>query len=249
MLTLKDLKGIKPLPALLVAQFLSAFVDNMILFITLAILKGNSYPGYYLPLVQSAFLLSYIVLAPWVGRIADKHSKAKVLILGNIIKSFGILMLIFDVNPVLCYAVVGTGAVVYSPAKYGILPELAEDEGKLLKANSKIESFTILAILCGSVVGGILSDISIMVSLLICLLLYSLSICFNLLIPAKEGDFSITYNRAVREFRNDSLSLLSNPQGLFTLVGTGTFWLASAVLRLIIIAWLPITLASAQIPP
>ncbi|KJS16944.1 MAG: hypothetical protein VR69_07160 [Peptococcaceae bacterium BRH_c4b] len=65
----------KPLNALLTAQFLSAFADNMILFITLAIIKRDAYPGYYLPLVQSAFLFSYVVFAPWVGRFADKKSK------------------------------------------------------------------------------------------------------------------------------------------------------------------------------
>lgn len=214
----------------------------MILFITLAIIKRNEYPDYYLALIQSAFLLSYIVLAPWVGRFADKSSKTSVLIIGNVIKALGILMLIFDINPALSYAVVGAGAVVYSPAKYGILPELTRREDELLKANSKIESFTILAILTGSVAGGYLSDQSILLSLLVCLFLYGLSVVFNTLIPRQKGNDLIVYRRAIREFRSDSMSLFKSEQGRFSLLGTGSFWLASAVLRMVIIAWLPVTL-------
>ncbi|KJS16943.1 MAG: hypothetical protein VR69_07155 [Peptococcaceae bacterium BRH_c4b] len=48
-----------------------------------------------------------------------------------------------------------------------------------MKANSKIESFAILAILTGSVAGGYLSDHSVLLSLLVCLFLYGLSIVFN----------------------------------------------------------------------
>ena len=233
---------LKPLNALLTAQFLSAFVDNMILFITLAIIKRDAYPDYYLPLVQSAFLFAYIVCAPWVGRFADKNPKSWVLVVGNILKSVGILMLILKINPALSYAVVGIGAVVYSPAKYGILPELTSGENQLLKANSNMESFTILAILTGSVAGGVLSDKSILLSLLVCLVLYGLSILFNTFIPRQKGNDRILYSRAVQAFRFDSTSLFKDAQGRFSLIGTGSFWLASAVLRMVIIAWLPITL-------
>jgi putative ABC transport system permease protein len=88
-----------PLPALYSAQFLSAFADNMILFITLEILKLNHYPDYYLPFVQGSFFLAYLVLAPWVGRIADRHPKARVLLLGNILKAVGILLMFIGVDP------------------------------------------------------------------------------------------------------------------------------------------------------
>jgi len=44
--------------ALLVAQFLSAFVDNMILFVAQAILVRDAFPGWYLQLVQATFLFA-----------------------------------------------------------------------------------------------------------------------------------------------------------------------------------------------
>ena len=49
-----------PLQALFAGQFLSAFVDNMILFIVLAIIKRDVYPDYYLSYV---FGLIYRIVA------------------------------------------------------------------------------------------------------------------------------------------------------------------------------------------
>lgn len=107
---------LSPLQALLTAQFLSAFVDNMILFIVLAVIKRDGYPAYYLPFVQTTFLASYILLSPWVGRFADRNPKAEVLVAGNFVKAAGALLILFHGNPALSYAVVGIGAVIYSPA-------------------------------------------------------------------------------------------------------------------------------------
>lgn len=231
-----------PFSALLSAQFLSAFVDNMILFIVLAILKRDHYPDYYLPFVQSTFLAAYIVWSPWVGRFADKHPKASTLMAGNAIKACGVVLLLLHVNPAFSYLIIGLGAALYSPAKYGILPLLTHSEDELLRANSKLESFTILAILLGSVGGGWLSDWSIQAALLIGIALYCASLALNMLIPKDPGNPAITYTNAVGEFARDAALLFRNRQSHYSLIGTGSFWMASAVLRMIIFAWLPLTL-------
>ncbi len=233
---------LSPLGALFSAQFLSAFVDNMILFIALAIIRRDAYPDYYLPFVQSTFFASYVLLSPWVGRFADRTAKARVLIAGNVIKAAGVAMLLAALDPALSYAIVGVGAVVYSPAKYGILPFLTRGEDELLRANSGLESFTILAILAGSVAGGIISDYSVTVGLFACIALYGASIAMNMLIPNDPGDRSIGYRQAVSEFWGDTAALLADRQSHYSLVGTGSFWMASAVLRMIIFAWVPLTL-------
>lgn len=236
-------RRLSPLGALYLAQFLSAFVDNMILFIAQAIILRDHYPGYYLPLVQSTFLFSFIIFSPWVGRFADRHAKAQVLIAGNLIKAAGILLLLLGWDPAASYAVVGAGAVIYSPAKYGILPLLARTGPELLQANSHIETYTILAILTGSVAGGYLADLSIPAALLAALSLYGLSVLVNLWIPKNPPDPGITYRHAVSEFIRDTGTLLQNPRSAYSLIGTGSFWLSSAVLRMMIFAWLPLTLS------
>ncbi|EGO65181.1 lysophospholipid transporter LplT [Acetonema longum] len=234
--------GLSPLGALYLAQFLSAFVDNMILFIAQAIILRNNYPGYYLPLVQSMFLFSFIILSPWVGRFADRHAKARVLIVGNLIKAAGILLLMLGFDPAASYAVVGAGAVIYSPAKYGILPLLTRTGPELLQANSHIETYTILAILTGSVAGGYLADLSISAALMTALALYGLSVMVNLWIPRNPPNPAITYRHAVAEFIRDTRALLQNPRSAYSLIGTGSFWLSSAVLRMMVFAWLPLIL-------
>ena len=233
---------LSPLKALFSAQFLSAFVDNMILFIILAIIRRDGYPNFYLAFVQTIFLASYIILSPWVGRFADRKPKAEVLIIGNVVKTSGVLLLLIGLDPALSYAAVGLGAVIYSPAKYGILPFLTRNEDELLRANANLESYTILAILAGSVAGGFLSDLSIPLALGACVCLYALSVGINTLITKDPGNRSIGYNRAIREFFADTAVLLRDRKSHYSLVGTGSFWMASAVLRMIIFAWVPLTL-------
>jgi MFS family permease len=53
------------------------------------------------------------------------------------------------------YALVGIGAAAYSPAKYGIVTEMLPPL-QLVKGNSWIEGLTILSIIMGTVVGGVL---------------------------------------------------------------------------------------------
>lgn len=140
------------------------------------------------------------------------------------------------------YAVVGFGAVVYSPAKYGILPLLTKGETELLKANSGLESYTIIAILAGSMAGGYLADLSISLALAASILIYGLSSGFNLLIPKKPGDLSVGYRHVIRDFWIDLAFLFKNPQSRYSLFGTGSFWFALVVLRMVIFIWLPLTL-------
>src|ERR1019366_9894494 len=66
----------------------------------------------------------------------------------------GCVAMLFGVNPLLAYGLVGLGAATYSPAKYGILTEYLPAE-KLVLANSWMEGLTVLAIVLGAVVGGI----------------------------------------------------------------------------------------------
>lgn len=58
-------KGMK---AVIVAQFLSAFGDNALLFATLALLKAQFYPEWSQPILQMVFVGTYILLRRLSGR-------------------------------------------------------------------------------------------------------------------------------------------------------------------------------------
>ncbi|MEE9422081.1 MAG: MFS transporter, partial [Gammaproteobacteria bacterium] len=164
------------LNALLIGQFLSAFSDNAILFTVIAIVLNSSEIGnWYVPALQAVFLISFVVVAPWVGPFADKHPKPRVLIIGNLFKALGVGLILINVEPLIAYAMVGLGAAIYSPAKYGILPEIVDPNG-LVKANSWIEASTITAIILGTLAGGKLADVSINYALILVTACYLLSI-------------------------------------------------------------------------
>ena len=103
--------------ATLGSQFLSALADNALLFAALALVRKQGYPSWSGPLLQEFFVATYILLAPFVGVFADAQPKGRVMLLANIVKFTGALGMCVGVNPFLSYALVGTGAAAYSPAK------------------------------------------------------------------------------------------------------------------------------------
>ncbi|MDD5272586.1 MAG: lysophospholipid transporter LplT [Methylovulum sp.] len=226
---------------LLMAQFLSAFADNAVLFTVIAIVMHSPHTeSWYIPAVQSAFTVAYVVLAPWAGEIADTHAKPKILLQANLLKACGALLLLFNVEPILAYSVVGIGAAIYNPVKYGILPELA-DYDQLVKANSLMEGSTILAILLGMLAGAKLADYSTQGALMACVALFIVSALVTLLLPTGEikkavsGSKIIAFSKEIKEFfQLDGSS--------FAVLGGGLFWLAAATLRVILIAWAPLVL-------
>ncbi len=243
------MKGrLQPLQALYFTQFLSAFADNMILFVIANLLRENGFSPALLALVSISFFLPYIILAPLVGPFADKHPKSVILVVGNLIKVFGVLLLlVIDHSSILflmlSYFTVGVGAVVYSPAKYGILPELTRNEDELFHANARIEAYTIIAILTGIGGGGAIAAMTApTVSSLICLALYSLSVLMTFFIPRINGNRQIGYGTEARRFFANLGLLMRKPETNFSLIGTGSFWMSSAVLRVAVLAWIPVSL-------
>lgn len=113
--------------------------------------------------------------------------------IGNLIKALGVVLLfVIDHSSILllmlCYFTVGVGAVVYSPAKYGILPELTRNEQELFQANARIEAYTIVAILTGIGGGGAIASMTApQFSSSICLALYLLSLGMTFFIPRIRG--------------------------------------------------------------
>lgn len=137
------------------AQFFSSLADNALLIAAIALLTSLNAPDWMTPLLRLAFVLSYILLAAWVGVLSDMWPKGRVMFVTNLIKIGGCLLLLFGSHPLLAYGVVGAGAAAYSPAKYGILSEILPPE-KLVAANGWMEGLTVISIILGIVLGGVL---------------------------------------------------------------------------------------------
>lgn len=230
--------------ALLAAQFLSALADNALLFAAIAQLKAFGSPDWHTPLLQAVFVLAYIVLAPFVGYWADAWPKGRVMLAANALKLAGAGAMLAGAHPLLAYALVGVGAAAYSPAKYGILTELVPQD-ELVRANGMLEGSTIAAILLGVVTGGFLADQGAQLAVGATVGVYALAALANLgipVLPAAPLQRTASPLALVRTFRDSLRTLLRDPDGRFTLLGTGLFWGTGSTLRFLLVAWVPVAL-------
>ena len=250
---------------ILAAQFFSALADNALLFAAIALLQYLHAPDWHTPVLQQAFIFSYIVLAPFVGAFADSLPKGRVMFISNNIKILGCIAMLFGVDPLLAYGLVGLGAAAYSPAKYGILTEYLPP-GQLVLANGWMEGLTVLAIVLGAVLGGVLVSPSIAgpmlqwwdvpyidtgidtppeLAITIVMGIYVTAAIFNLYIPRIAIDHKPLSPSPVfllREFWHCFKLLWKDPLGQVSLAVTTLFWGAGATLRLLLIGWAAVAL-------
>lgn len=224
---------------LLVAQFLSALADNALLFAAIALLAQMQAPDWHTPLLQQFFVISYIVLAPFVGSFADALPKGRVMFIANAIKFIGSLSMVIGLPPLYAYGIVGIGAATYSPAKYGILTELLLPQ-KLVIANGWMEGSTVMAIILGAIIGGIMASHDPYFAMVVITLLYMLAAIFNIYIPKLPIDHKLPKKTIVYilgDFWYSFKALWRDTRGQVSLAVTTLFWGAGATLRLVVIAW------------
>ena len=221
------------------AQFLSALADNALLFAAIALLANMQAPQWHQPLLLQFFVVSYIVLAPFVGAIADAFPKSNVMFFSNGIKLIGSLAMLAGIPPLYAYGIVGIGAASYSPAKYGILTELLPSK-ELVAANGWVEGLTVAAIIFGAIIGGIFANFSPQIAIIIISFLYLAAAICNRYIPFVPIDHKLNTKNPMYLLKDFYISLKKlwlDPLGQLSLVITTLFWGAGATLRLVVIAW------------
>jgi MFS family permease len=246
---------------ILAAQFFSALADNALLFAAIALLKQVHAPNWQTPVLQQAFILSFILLAPFVGAFADSLPKGRVMFISNAIKMAGCVAMLIGINPLVAYGLAGFGAAAYSPAKYGILTEYLPHE-RLVWANSWMEGLTVAAIIFGAVVGGMLITPSFAHSIMdslhvpsfvtpaemaifITFFIYLLAAMINLYIPpvpVEHKPLSRNPVFLIKDFAHCFMLLWKDPLGQVSLAVTTLFWGAGATLRLLVLAWAAVAL-------
>ncbi|MBX3589744.1 MAG: lysophospholipid transporter LplT [Burkholderiaceae bacterium] len=244
---------------IMAAQFFSSLADNALLIAAIALLIEMHAPDWMKPLLKLFFTVSYVMLAPFVGALADSMPKGRVMFATNLVKIAGCLLMFFTIHPLLAYAVVGFGAAAYSPAKYGILTELLPPE-KLVAANGWIEGTTVGSIILGTVLGGALISPSVAGTLLafdmplfdtgvdtpaesaimVIAVFYAIAAAFNLGIPdtgARYPQQARNPFRLMREFLGCCRILWKDKLGQISLAVTTLFWGAGATLQFIVLDW------------
>jgi LPLT family lysophospholipid transporter-like MFS transporter len=229
---------------ILLAQFLSALADNALLFAAIALLQAMNAPDWHTPLLLQFFVISYIVLAPFVGSLADAYPKGRVMFVSNAIKFIGSSAMLLGMQPLYAYGIVGIGAAAYSPAKYGILTEYLPPQ-MLVKANGWMEGSTVLAIILGALLGGLLAGINTDLAMVVICVLYLAAAAFNAYIPKLPIDHKLPKRNplfVLHDFWRSFKTLWRDKQGQVSLAVTTLFWGAGATLRLVVIAWAAVAL-------
>jgi len=244
---------------IMAAQFFSSLADNALFVVAVELLRNSGAPQWQPAALVPMFALFYVVLAPFVGALADARPKGNVMFISNSIKVVGCLMMLFGSHPLMAYAIVGLGAAAYSPAKYGILTELLP-ASQLVKANGWIEGLTISSIILGVLLGGQLVGAAVSGRLLSldfpiidtgintsaeaaigCLIfVYIIAAWFNTRIPHTGVTMRpMPHNKLelLPDFWQCNSALWRDKLGQISLATTTLFWGVSGNLRYIVLAW------------
>lgn len=141
------------------AQFFSGLGDNALMILGIYFLREQGYPGWWSPLLKFSFTLAYVVLAPLMGPLADAFAKPRLMACMNGLKIFGLMLLMSGLHPLLCFALMGTAAAAYAPAKYGLVTESVPPK-MLIRANAWLEVSVVLSVILGAALGGLLIQLS-----------------------------------------------------------------------------------------
>jgi LPLT family lysophospholipid transporter-like MFS transporter len=245
---------------IMAAQFFSSLADNALLIAAIALLKDLHAPNWMTPLLKLFFVLSYVVLAAFVGAFADSRPKGRVMFITNTIKVVGCITMLVGAHPLFAYGIVGFGAAAYSPAKYGILTELLPPD-RLVAANGWIEGTTVGSIILGTVLGGALISPHIAApilrhhiptvntpaeaAMLVIMVIYVVAALFNLRIPDTGARYPKQERgpiKLITDFADCFVVLWRDKLGQISLAVTTLFWGAGATLQFIVLKWAEVSL-------
>ncbi|MEK7285995.1 MAG: acyl-[ACP]--phospholipid O-acyltransferase [Nitrospirota bacterium] len=164
----KDLLKNRGFSSFLFVQFLGAFNDNVykIVLSMFAVAAATDAGGgsRELSLVGAVFIIPFLLFSGYAGHLADVFNKRTVLIVTNSMEvltmGLGTFALLSGRSDFMLFVLflIALQSTLFSPAKYGILPEMLPDRD-LSRANGLVEMTTFLAIIMGTAIGSVLFTI------------------------------------------------------------------------------------------
>jgi hypothetical protein len=230
---------------LFLTQFLGAFNDNvlknaMVILITFQGANMSSVdPGLMVNACAGLFILPFFLFSATAGQLADKYEKS---VLIRLVKKLEIaIMFIAAVGfwlPSLPWLLtslflMGMHSALFGPLKYSILPQHLRD-AELIGGNALIETGTFLAILLGTILGGILIGLGEDGRH------YASGTCFVIAVfgylasrgvphaPAPEPDMAVTWNPLTGTWRNLAFAR-QNRSVFLSILGISWFWFYGAL--------------------
>ena len=161
---IKELMSTRRFAPLFWAQFFAALNDNVLknaLVIILLYGAVTSHGDALVTVAGAVFIFPFFILSGLGGELADKFVKS---VVARRLKFFEIFAAIFaalglflNSVPLLFVALgtFGTVAALFGPVKYAMLPDQLS-VGELATGNALVEGATFMAILIGTIAGGLL---------------------------------------------------------------------------------------------
>lgn len=152
---------------LFITQFLGAFNDNLlknslVMLITYKLAAAQNESAQLLVTAAAAlFILPYFLFSATAGQVSDKIDRARVT---RVVKFVEIIIMIaatigFYLSSVwflmFVLFMMGVHSTFFGPIKFALLPQHLKDD-ELLLGNAYVEAGSFLAILFGTILGGIL---------------------------------------------------------------------------------------------
>ncbi len=229
-------------------QFLGALNDNvfktsllMLIAMTLAPTDPNK-ANLLNNLGAAAFIFPFFLFSATAGQLADKYEKKKLV---QIIKFGEILIALLialgfylESFPFLLFVLflLGVQAAFFAPVKYSILPQYLE-QSELTGGNGLVEMGTFVAILLGTIIGGLIISIEEWGSIAIPVVVFLIALfgwLFSLMIPnakvkAQDPQLKINWEPISQTWR--TLKEAATDRTLFwTMIGISWFWFYGSML-------------------
>jgi 1-acyl-sn-glycerol-3-phosphate acyltransferase len=228
---------------LFVTQFLGAFNDNVIKNAIVVLLAFQSAqwttmaPELLANVAAGIFILPFFLFSATAGQLADKYDKARIARLVKLLEIVIVLVagvaLSMHSMPLILSALflLGVHSTLFGPVKFAILPQhLKADE--LVGGNALVEAGTFVAILVGTLLGGLLAGQGettwiTVAGLVIAVLGYIASRGIPSA-PAPEPELVINPNPITETWRNIGFAR-TNPVVFRSIMGISWFWLFGAL--------------------
>lgn len=238
-----SLLKVKRFLPLFLTQFLGAFNDNvyknaLVILITYTLATSEHISADILITIAAGiFILPFFLFSATAGQLADKFEKAKLIRYTKIAEIILMVLasLAFYFHSVtflmIVLFLVGTQATFFGPMKYSILPDQLPSN-ELIAANGLLEAGTYLAILSGTIIGGILASLHAaptFVSIVIVLLAIFGYLTSLWIPPAKIAapDIKINFN-IIKETKEIVRHTMQKPELSIAILGISWFWLVGA---------------------
>lgn len=231
-------------------QFLGAFNDNLyknslIILITFQSLAYTNYPpNLLIPLSAGVFILPFFLFSALAGQLADKYEKSTLI---RMIKSLEIIIMLLTIIGfyfksleflIAILFLMGCQSSLFGPLKFSILPQHLNEEG-LMKGNALISMGTFLAILLGTILGGILATLEKDHSYYISFVIVGVAILGRLssqripLAPSANNNLIINWNIFTASYSIFKI-VFDNKLLLLTVLAISWFWFLGATILTIL---------------